>query len=333
MYYPAKIQCIQLFLRTCRKLPAGYYMTRDKLIENLNRVEKIASASKLQRLLAHPFKYMRAIFFREVIYKQRKTEKAVVCTTFFETKMHLLLPSGTDIYLTGGKSHDSEIRLAKFLIKNLESADVFVDVGAHYGYFTLLGSKLVGNAGSVYAFEASPATFKVLSKNTRNETNIHRFNLAVSDEVSGVKFYEFPNLYSEYNTLETDQFKNENWFAEYKPKEVNVQSIILGDFLSEEKVHPKIFKIDVEGAENKVIHGLRDYLTGRSPFVVMEYLSESRGNKAHREAESKLNALGYFSFVIDKSGNLKKNDSIIQYLNENKFESDNIVFSKTGNPG
>ncbi len=306
-------------------------MNKNKLIEKLDRVEKIASASKFRRMLIHPFKYFNAIIFREVIYNRKKVEKKVFIKTFFDTKMQLLLPSSTDIYLTGGKSHDSEIRLAKFLINNLKHEDVFVDVGSHYGYFTLLGSKLVGDNGSVYSFEASPTNYKVLNKNSHNETNIKSFNLAVSDEVSNLKFYEFPNLYSEYNTLDINQFKNKNWFSGYKPKEVNIKSIILDDFLSEVKVHPKIFKIDVEGSENKVINGLRNYLSYNSPFIVMEYLSKERDNKEHQDAENRLNSLGYSSFVIDKLGNLKKLDSISRYLEENKLESDNIVFVKKEN--
>ncbi|KXK37448.1 MAG: FkbM family methyltransferase [Bacteroidetes bacterium OLB9] len=306
-------------------------MNRNKLIKKLNRVEKIASVSKFKRMLMHPFKYFNAILFRELIYKRRKVEKVVSSITFFGTKMNLLLPSSTDIYLTGGKSHDSEIRLAKFLINNLKNKDVFVDVGSHYGYFTLLGSKLVGNDGKVYSFEASPSTFKVLSRNAQNETNIKSFNLAVSDEVTELMFYEFPNLYSEYNTLDINQFKNENWFSEYKPKQVNIQSVILDKFLLDETVYPKIIKIDVEGAENKVINGLKNYLSENSPFIVMEYLSDQRGNEVHQKAENKLNSLGYFSFVIDKSGNLRKIDFISKYLEENNLESDNIVFSKKEN--
>lgn len=65
----------------------------------------------------------------------------------------------------------------------------------------------------------------------------------------------------------------------------------------------------------------------------MEYLSEERGNEAHKAAENTLNSLGYFSFIIDKSGNLVKLDGISKYLDENNLESDNIVFSKEENAG
>lgn len=301
---------------------------KKSLIEKLDRVEKIASASKLGRMMNQPFNYLNAILFREFIYKRKKEEKEVISNVFFDSKMHLLLPSSTDIYLTGGKSHDSEIRLAKFLINNLELGDSFVDVGAHYGYFTLLGSKLVGKEGAVYAFEASPKTYSILHKNTRDQANIQDHNLAVSDEVKDLTFYEFPNLYSEYNTLNIEQFTNEPWFQEYKPKKVVIQSVILDDFLSSERISPKIIKIDVEGAENQVINGLKNHLGAHAPFIVMEYLSDDRGNQEHREAEQKLNALGYQSYIIDPSGNLKQARSITQYLEQNHLESDNIVFSK-----
>ena len=144
-------------------------------------------------------------------------------------------------------------------------------------------------------------------------------------------FYEFPNLYAEYNTLDISQFQNESWFSAYKPQVINVRSIVLDEFLSENNIKPKIIKIDVEGAEYKVINGLSHCLSANSPFIVMEYLSEERGNKEHQKAENKLYALGYLSFVIDNAGNLKQIESINKYLKEKKSESDNIVFVKQNN--
>ncbi len=304
-------------------------MTKAELIKKLENVEKKASASKFKRMLINPFKYIIAILFREIFYKSNKIEREVTSETFFGVKMHLLLPSSTDIYITGGKSHESETRLARFMINNLESGDTFLDVGAHYGYFTLLASVLVGDKGKIYSFEASPINYRVLSKNTYERTNIHSFNLAVSDEASELKFYEFPNLYSEYNTLDVSQFSNESWFYEYKPREINVKSVILDAFLHDTKLYPKIIKIDVEGAELRVINGLRNYLSKNSPFLVMEYLSKERGNEGHKRAENILRSLGYFSFTIDKSGDLKKLDSISEYLDDKKLESDNIVFARS----
>ena len=141
-------------------------MQQATLLENLSRVTKLATASKWTRLLAHPLKYAHAILHRKLIYATNKKSKEVKTSTFFGKEMTLLLPASTDIYLTGGKSHSSEIRLAKFLINNLVAEDCFIDVGAHYGYFTLLAATLVKDKGQVLAFEASKNTFAILHKNT-----------------------------------------------------------------------------------------------------------------------------------------------------------------------
>ncbi len=306
-------------------------MSKKDLLGGIKRVENIASASKVKRMLMHPFKYIDAIFYREFIYKKTKREKAVIAKTFFDSKMNLLLPSSTDIYLTGGKSHDSEIRLARFLVNYLTHADTFIDVGAHYGYFSLLASKLVGDSGRVIAFEASPTTFATLKKNNSSCKNISCFNLAVSDVESILSFYEFPNLFSEYNSLDIDQYKKMDWYSDNKPDIAKIKSITLDSFISIEKFKPRIIKIDVEGTEFKVIKGLNKHFEENSPYVVMEYLSHKRGNKEHSKAVESLKATGYLSYQIDKYGKLKEVESISDHIESAGLESDNIVLARLNN--
>lgn len=306
-------------------------MPNQELISKIKIVERIASVSKFKRMMMNPFKYFNAIFFREIVYKKSKKEKEVVSNTFFDIKMHLLLPSSTDIYLTGGKSHDSEIRLAKFLMKQLDKNDTFLDIGAHYGYFSLLASKLVGANGKIYTFEASPTTFGILQKNCKSIENLSYNNRAVSDSNAYLIFYEFPNLYSEYNSIDIEQFKNEKWFSENKPKEVKIESIVMDDFLLKENINPKIIKIDVEGAEFKVINGLIQHLSKKSPSVVLEFLSDNRGNAEHIKAEKVLQSLGFQSYIIDAMGELQHVVSISEYMKNKGLESDNVVFVKSRN--
>lgn len=295
-------------------------------LSKIKTVEKIASASKFKRMLVNPFRYFSAIFFRRITYAFTKKEKEVTTSTFFESDIRIFLPSSTDIYLTGGKSHETEIRLAKFLIQNLKNDDVFFDVGAHYGYFSLLASKLIGEKGQVFSFEASPTTFSILKKNQLEHSNIKVYNQAVSDVNSPLTFYEFPNLYSEYNTLEINQFKDESWFLEYKPKEITIEAIVLDDFLEKENIQFKIIKIDVEGAEFKVIDGMKKHLKKHSPIIIMEYLSEERGQEEHIKAEKLLHSLGFQSYLIDDAGELQEVGSVVYHIKEKGLESDNIAF-------
>jgi hypothetical protein len=78
-----------------------------------------------------------------------------------------------------------EPNLTSFLASRLRDGDVFVDVGANIGYFSLLASRLVGRHGKVVAIEASPNIFAMLSANlARNgAANVEAINIAVSDRV------------------------------------------------------------------------------------------------------------------------------------------------------
>lgn len=297
------------------------------LLEKIQQVEKLASTTKISRFLNHPARYVFSILFRDIWYKHNKKEIARKCQTFFGTEMEILLPSSTDIYLTGGKSHPSEINLARFLIKQLQPNDTFIDIGAHYGYFSLLASRLVEKNGRVISFEAAPSSFSILKKNVNNAQNIQANHLAVSDENSTITFYEFPNLYSEYNTLAPQQFQNEEWYIKYAPREIKIPCVQLDSFL-EKGLKPDMIKIDVEGAEYKVLKGSSEILKEHSPIVIMEYLSETRDNQAHAEAHNLLTSLGYQANIIDKNGAITSINDIEKYLNQNLLDSDNIVFTK-----
>ncbi len=240
--------------------------------------------------------------------------------------MQLLLPSGMDIYLTGGKAHPSETRLARFLIDRLNPGDTFLDIGAHYGYFALLASTLVGARGRVAAFEAAPATFRVLAQNAHATDNLTAHHRAVSDDSNPLLFYEFPNLYAEYNSLNIEQFRSQPWFAGNPPRQVYVPAVRLDDFLMETDLRPDLIKIDVEGAEDRVLAGAQTYLERFSPLVAMEYLSAERGNTAHLRAEGQLRQLGYSPYRIRENGTLRPVAGAASYLHEQGMESDNLVF-------
>ncbi len=301
---------------------------KEKLLKQLAVSERLANASKLMRLLQNPVKYALAIGHRKLVYEKTKEGVLKTTNTFFGKKITLMLPAGTDIYLTGAKSHNSEIRLARFLIHELNKGDIFFDIGAHFGYFSLLAATIVGKTGNVFSIEASKNTFKLLKKNTEKESSIKCYHTAMADNSEPLKFYEFPILFSEYNSTEVNQYIHEPWYQKNKPTKFLVECTTLNDFIDKHKVEPKIIKIDVEGAENKVIEGGLEYLKNSTSIIVMEYLIPSRYNVAHRKATEMLKSIGYKTMLINKNGNLKSCEDIEAYLEEFELESDNIVFVK-----
>ncbi len=305
-------------------------MQKKSLLIHLDQVENIATASRLKRMLANPVKYFRTIIFRELVYSRKKRSKEVKADAFFGIPMHVLLPSSTDIYLTGGKSHSSEIRLAKFIIKHFNEGDIFLDVGAHYGYFSMLAAQIAGKSGKVFAFEASPVSFQILSKNAVKFENLIAINKVIADTNESLTFHEFPNLYSEYNTLDISQYVHEPWFPKFKPRPITMEAILLSEYLKQNAIAPSMIKIDVEGAEYKVLKGLGEYLKAQNLSIAMEYLSDKRGNDEHKKAEGLLKQYGYRSFRINNNGELENISDIPGYLSAGNLESDNMVFINPG---
>ena len=300
----------------------------NDLETKLAEIERLAHGSRWQRLWHAPAKYLFALGFRELLYARNHRARPATVHTFFGLPMRVLLPAGTDLYLLGAKSHESETRLARVMLRHLKPHDTFVDVGGHFGYFSLLASRLVGPRGRVVAFEASRNTFAVLADNVHPQANITSFNKALSDQAETISFFEFPVLYNEFNSMNVDQFRHERWFAEYPPVKTEVPATTLDAALTELGVVPAFIKIDVEGAELKVIRGAAQTLAAHRPVVVMEYLAPNRHNTAHHEAAALLASWGYASYAPTATGALEPCPDLDAYLARSGEDSANFVFVK-----
>lgn len=299
----------------------------EKIATELLSVIKIKKLSKFGRFLHNPYKYCKALYIRFIYYPLTKKGVLTNTQTFFGKSMKVLLPAGTDIFLTGGKSHDSEIRLSMYMINQLQPGDTFVDVGAHFGFFSVLASEIVGSAGSVFSYEGGEDTFAVLNENVKYASNIKYKNKVVSNVHGKLYFYQFPTAYSEYNSLDIEQYKDTDWIKRNPPKSIEMDSVRLSDELINLSVN--IIKIDVEGGELVVLNGLEEYLINENPIIVLEYLSSKRKNQTHVLAAEFLESKGYIPNTINATGELLKCEDVRHYMESNNIESDNIVFLRS----
>lgn len=302
-------------------------VTKEKLREGLANVAKLARGSKWQRLFKAPLRYLAAQRFAKIVYPKSKQGKRVSTPLFFGGSMMVVLPAGMDIYLLGGKGHDSEVRLAQLLIGVLSPGDTFIDVGAHFGYFTRLGAVLVGPQGLVQAFEAAPRTFEVLKDNVKDQQQVKAHNLAVADHAGELTFSEFPISYSEYNTLRPEQFSQASWVASNQARKVTVATTSLDEVVADQAV--KFIKIDVEGAEDVVLKGMERMLSQKQvAFVCLEFLTTARENQAHLLAIEVLKAHNYHPHRITMNGQLEAVQiaELEKRLIAQGEDSDNIVF-------
>src|SRR3989344_1401255 len=140
-----------------------------------------------------------------------------------------------------------------FLLNSLKQNDVFIDVGANIGVFSLLASSKITN-GKIYAFEPSksilPNLYQNIFLNSKKDT-IEVVEKIVSDKVGTHLFYthDIPD----YNHISNTDKKS--------GKVLRILATSLDRFIAENKItHIKLIKIDVEGAEFLVLKGIKKSL-------------------------------------------------------------------------
>ncbi len=139
------------------------------------------------------------------------------------------------------------------LIANLRPGDTMVDLGANIGYYSLVAAAIVGDSGSVYAFEPDPGNFELLQRNiARNGfERIHARNIAVSDGRGETRLF-----------LSADNQGDHRVYASGDEEargrgHVDVECVDFDSFAEAEGVSPDLIKIDTQGAEAAILRGMR----------------------------------------------------------------------------
>ncbi len=169
---------------------------------------------------------------------------------------------------------------------------VVFDVGAHIGYFALLLSRMVGPGGKVVAFEPSPDIFRILEENVRMNDcrNVVLENRAVA-ATTGVMTLRLNDA---------DPLTSTASLVHGKPM-AEVETVTVDEYASGfgEQIH--MVMMDVEGAEEAVLQGMRSTVRRDLPILLIElhgFDSWGRNHPALRE----LDAMDYDFRFVDTPG-------------------------------
>lgn len=149
---------------------------------------------------------------------------------------------------------------------DIKNNDIVVDIGANVGIFSTFAVKSANNV-RVFAYEASPETFKYLKTNIDHNklfSSIKAHNLAVSGRNGNVRLF-LHEKGSGGNSLFTDNVtsKNKNY--------VEIRAITLRDiFVSNRLDRIDFLKLDCEGAEYDILLGSRKELLDKIGKIAME---------------------------------------------------------------
>jgi FkbM family methyltransferase len=176
-----------------------------------------------------------------------------------------------------------ELEEMAYLLHALGPEDVFVDVGANVGSYTILACAVKGARG--VAFEPVPATFSRLRENLRVndlDARVEAHNIGLSGEEGELAFTAGENC---TNHVIAD--------GEAEADVVRVKVRTLDAAL--EGQSPSMIKIDVEGFETRVIDGAREALRRESLHSVIMELNGSGARYGFDEGRI-LGAMREFGF-------------------------------------
>lgn len=174
----------------------------------------------------------------------------------------LVTPSASlDVYLNGITTNSTVERIIRAHVK---PGNTVLDVGANIGFTARLMSSLVGATGRGHAFEPLPSAYANLTLNAQDAPlrNIVPHACAASDTAGHIELYAPEDNAAALGTMR----RPEGATSAVKHLVPTLQLDGLLDELG--PVH--FVKIDVEGAEFKVLSGMRALIRRHRPVLAIE---------------------------------------------------------------
>jgi len=179
-----------------------------------------------------------------------------------------------------------EYEKQKLISRMVQPNTTFYDIGANVGFYTLLGSVLVGT-GKVFAFEPVPRNLSFLRRHLalNHVQNVEVLEFAVSNE-NGTALFEVEETNAMGHLAERGNIK--------------VQTATLDSLLQQRRIQPPDYiKMDIEGAELPALRGAEQCIRQYRPLIFLA----THGREIHAECCQLLESWGYECRVLESSPN------------------------------
>ena len=208
---------------------------------------------------------------------------------------------------------------------------MFIDIGANFGYFSLLASSFVGDEGHVFSFEPEAYNYKCLTNNINlnNRKNITALNLALGNvERSSLLYLDKTN--DGGHTLWGIRKETYDKIGEHEP-EIQIVNEYLLDNLAFEKPFSsiKIIKIDAEGWDHNILMGAVNTIKKFNvPIILAEVYAEGleKSGSSERIYRRFMKELGYNMYVAHPTS---QGGTFLELVDDNRMfgASYNAIFS------
>lgn len=158
--------------------------------------------------------------------------------------------------------------LSAFLHGALRPGMTFVDVGAHYGYFSLLAAHRVGAAGTVLSIEPCERTSWRLYHNIAAHKQVSYRQVAAWDEETSLTLNDYGPVWSAFNSIGKRRVHPSA--PGVNATSFEVPALRLDKLFAEAGIVPDVIKIDAESAELFVLRGLSSTVANVRPVLTLE---------------------------------------------------------------
>jgi FkbM family methyltransferase len=287
---------------------------------DLNKIEKsvvLSRGTRIQRLSKAPRKilYSKILELFALLFGKPIRVKA---RTFWGEDMLVVIPEvvSLNIYRYGF----FEEGLTRMLFEHLKPGMTFFDIGAHFGYFSLLASYLVGDKGQVHVFEPTPSTFDILRTNVSNKNNVFLNNNAVFSRGEIVSINDYGVKYSAFNSIYNGNLSLDI-IEKIGAKRYQVEAFSVDEYVGGRGVAPDFVKIDAESAEYEILQGMEMTIDEYRPKISLEV-----GDMNVRDATSSKKLINFLINKGYKPYEYKEGKTELHLLKTVPYQYDNILF-------
>jgi FkbM family methyltransferase len=212
-----------------------------------------------------------------------------------------------------------EIWLTQFIARHVKPGQVVMDIGANFGYYTVLLADLVGESGRCFAIEPNPTVATDLESTVA--INGFAARTSISRTAAGDRTGATARLHIPEREPKNARVVGDSWNPGRAAGAVTQVPTSTVDELVENVRHVDFIKVDVEGAEAAVIRGMSRLLARGPPDMILEF------NAARCDAEQFLQEiLRHYPRLhhLDFDGQVK--DVGIEELASRRYGDDWLLF-------
>lgn len=200
-----------------------------------------------------------------------------------------------------------------FLLRYLREKDLFLDIGANIGIYTLLAASKI-KSGCIYSFEALPTNYRRLEENINlnNLTQVKPYSIAIADSVGSVTIS---------NNTKSDSTAFITTNTTYTTESLQISSSTLDTELQNENLsHLTLAKMDIEGAEILALKGATSLLQQQRPHVwILELLNGVNHGYCKQDIVKLLQDYGYSLYHYNADTNQLQSITLESVRSDNVF--------------